>query len=154
MATMQSSPIDNPNHPDPIQDAQFYAGVPSRRFFAWVVDTVIVGIAAFLVGIASFGIGLILFPLTLLLMSVVYRTWTIGNASATWGMQLMGIELRDQRGHRFDARTALWHTLLYSVCIAFFVLQVVSIVMMLGSRRSQGLPDVLLDTVAINRPLH
>lgn len=50
----------------------------------------------------------------------------------------MGIELRRQDGTRFDLTAAFLHTALYTVCIGVMILQVASVVGMLGTRYGQG----------------
>jgi len=43
------------------------------------------------------------------------------------------------------------HTFFYSVSLAFFLMQIISMVLMLTTARGQGLSDHLLGTVAVNR---
>lgn len=142
--------------PDPDRDQRFYAGVPSRRLAAWVVDVIVtlgIGVPLALVfGLMTLGVGLALFPLILLGVGFFYRVATIASGSATWGMRLMGIELRRQDGTRFDLTAAFLHTALYTVCIGVMILQVASVVGMLGTRYGQGLPDLVLRSAMINRP--
>lgn len=142
--------------PDPDRDQRFYAGVPSRRLAAWVVDVIValgIGVPLALVfGLMTLGFGLALFPLILLGVGFFYRVATLASGSATWGMRLMGIELRRQDGTRFDLTAAFLHTALYTVCIGVMILQVASIVGMLGTRYGQGLPDLVLRSAMINRP--
>lgn len=142
--------------PDPDRDQRFYAGVPSRRLAAWVVDVIVtlgIGVPLALVfGLMTLGFGLALFPLILLGVGFFYRVATIASGSATWGMRLMGVELRRQDGTRFDLTAAFLHTALYTVCIGVMILQVASIVGMLGTRYGQGLPDLVLRSAMINRP--
>lgn len=145
-----------PGLPDPDLDRQFYSGVPTRRFFAWCIDFVlelVIGIPiAIFFGIATLGFGFLLFGVMLAVISFLYRVTTISNRSATWGMRIMGIELRRADGERFDFGTALLHTSLFTVSVAFVVLQLISCLSMVGSRYGQGLPDLILRTTMINRP--
>ena len=142
--------------PDPERDRQFYEGVQSRRLAAWVIDLFVILLAgvpvALVFGLATFGFGFALFPLVVAGVGFVYRTLTIAERSATWGMRVMGIELRRHDGTRFDLTTAALHTAIYSVAISIVVLQAVSCISMLSTRYGQGLPDVILRTTAINRP--
>lgn len=75
--------------PDPDRDQRFYAGVPSRRLAAWVVDVIVtlgIGVPLALVfGLMTLGVGLALFPLILLGVGFFYRVATIASGSATWG---------------------------------------------------------------------
>ena len=142
--------------PDPERDRQFYEAVQSRRLAAWVIDLFVILLAgvpvALVFGLATFGFGFALFPLVVAGVGFVYRTLTIAERSATWGMRVMGIELRRHDGTRFDLTTAALHTAIYSVAISIVVLQAVSCISMLSTRYGQGLPDVILRTTAINRP--
>lgn len=145
-----------PGLPDPERDRQFYEGVQPRRLAAWVVDVLIVlavGVPlAILFGLATLGFGFALFPLLVMGVGFLYRTATIAGGSATWGMRLMGIELRRADGSRLDFATALMHTAIYTVAFSVVLLQMASIVGMLATRYGQGLPDLILRTAMINRP--
>lgn len=142
--------------PDPDRDQQFYEGVQPRRLAAWFVDVLVVLVIgvpmALAFGLMTLGFGLALFPILVMSVGFVYRTATIAGGSATWGMRLMGIELRRRDGSRLDFGAALLHTAIYTVCFSVVVLQAVSVLGMLGSRYGQGLPDFLLGTAMINRP--
>lgn len=144
--------------PDPVLDRQFYTRVTSKRLVAWVFDAVIISIfaliATVIVALFTLGIGFLILPPIFLTTSFIYRSVTIGNRSATWGMRLMGIELRDRNGDRFDLSTGAIHTGLYLLSVATVIGWLISVIMMLGTPRGQGLPDMLLGSAAINRPLH
>jgi uncharacterized RDD family membrane protein YckC len=150
-----SGPMDG--LPDPDHDRQFYAGVPARRLAAWLVDftvTLAIGVPiAIVFGLATFGFGFALFPLVLASVGFLYRTATIASGSATWGMRFAGIELRRGDGTRFDLLTAVLHTAIYTVAFGVVVLQFISCLAMVGTRYGQGLPDIILGTTAINRPV-
>lgn len=150
-------PRQMPGLPDPDLDPQFYDGVPRRRLFAWCVDFVVIlliGVpVATMFGILTLGIGFLAFPFLLASVDFLYRVATISSGSATWGMRIMGIELRRADGARFDFMTALAHTALYTISFAFLISQLVSCVAMIGTRYGQGLPDIVLRTTAINRPV-
>ncbi|TPE53727.1 RDD family protein [Amaricoccus solimangrovi] len=143
--------------PDPELDPQFYRGVPARRFAAWLIDVAIilcVGVpVALLFGVLTLGIGFMIFPLILAAIGFAYRVGTISDRSATWGMRVMGIEFRRGDGQRFDFVTALGHVAIYTLSMAFVLVQLVSCLAMLGTRYGQGLPDIVLRTTAINRPV-
>lgn len=139
-----------PPFPDPERQPEFYAGVPAKRLFAWVVDMVLVFLLALLVVPFTAFTGLFFFPFLMLVIGFFYRVATLAGGSATWGMRLMAIEIRDARGHRLDFPTALLHTLGYTVSIAIFPVQLVSIVLMLVTSYRQGLTDHVLGTVALN----
>ena len=126
--------------PTPNCSADFYAGVPTKRLLAWVVDTVADRAfwparralhrlhRAVLLPAADAGRGL---PLPL--------GHDLGG-SATWGMRLMAIELRDAQRRAAATRcTAFLHTLGYTVSLGLFPLQLISIGLMLTTPRGQGL---------------
>lgn len=138
--------------PDPVSQADFYATVPTKRLLAWVVDVILlVVLTAIAVPFTAFT-GLFFLPFLYAVISFVYRVGTLSGGSATLGMRLMGIEFRTSRGERFDFGAALLHTVLYTIWISTFVLQLISIAMMLTTARKQGLSDIILGSAAINKP--
>ncbi len=137
--------------PDPLTQPEFYADIPMKRLLAWLVDTVMIVILCVLILPFTAFTGLFFFPVMVLVIGFVYRVTTLTNRSATWGMRLMAIELRNAEGERFGLPLAFAHTLGLSISFAMPLLQVISIVMMLVTARRQGLSDQLLGTVAINR---
>ncbi|MCO8144526.1 RDD family protein [Rhodovulum tesquicola] len=138
--------------PDPVLHAEFYRNVPAKRLVAWVVDTVLILLIALLALPFTAFAAVFVLPLFVALVGFVYRVVTLARGSATWGMRLMAIEIRNGRGERLDSQTAALHTLVYSLGMAFVLPQVVSVVLMLTGARAQGLHDMLLGTAAINRP--
>ncbi|RMF40327.1 MAG: RDD family protein [Alphaproteobacteria bacterium] len=143
--------------PDPERDAQFYDGVPMRRFIAWLFDLVFVGLITLgvLVAFTLPSLGLVFLASFLIWAAVdfIYRAATLARASATPGMRIMGIELRAGDGGRLDATTAILHTLLYYLCFGFVLVQIVNIALMLASAQGRSLPDLALGTAMINRPI-
>lgn len=137
--------------PDPDLQPDFYTNVPSKRLLAFVVDTlVIIGICLLILPFTAFT-GIFFFPFLMLVTGFLYRVITIANGSATWGMRLLAIEFRTHDGRPFDLSTATLHTLGFSISMAFFVLQLISMVMMVTSSSKQGLTDMVLQSVVINR---
>lgn len=137
--------------PAPETHPDLYADTVSKRFFAWVIDVVLVAIVTAAVLPFTAFIGLFFLPLLYAALSFLYRWWSLSARSATPGMRMTSIELRSRDGSRLDTATAFLHTAGYFVSIAVFPLQLVSIVLMLMSGRKQGLTDHVLGTVAINR---
>jgi uncharacterized RDD family membrane protein YckC len=138
-------------HPDPHYQPEFYADIPVKRLLAWVVDTIVVVALSLLVLPFTAFTGVFFFPLLLFTVGFAYRTVTLARGSATWGMWLMSMEIRDITGNRLDLQTAALHTLGFSVSFAMMPLQIVSIVLMLTTSYRQGLTDHVLGTVALNR---
>ncbi len=137
--------------PDPEYQPAFYDGVPTKRLLAWIVDTVVIILMCLLVLPFTAFTGVFFFPFLMLVLGFFYRWVTISAGSATWGMRLFAVELRQADGTRLDAATAFWHTLGYSVSMAFPLAQLASIALMLTGARGQGLTDHVLGTVALNR---
>ncbi len=147
-----ADPFMTDMQPDPERHAAFYDGVLSKRLLAWVLDMVLIGlVTAVIVPFTAFT-ALFFLPLLYLVVGFVYRWVTLAGRSATWGMRLVNIEFLDRNGQRFDAATALLHTLGYSLSMAFVLPQVLSVGLMLMSSRGQGLSDLVLGSVAINSP--
>ena len=138
-------------HPDPDTQPGFYDSMPSKRFFAWIIDTVLIAILCSLILPLTLFTGIFFFAGLMLVVGFAYRVLTLAGGSATWGMRLVGIEFRTQSGERFDFGAALLHTIGYSVSWSFPLLQVISVLLMLGSRKKQGLTDHIMGSVAINR---
>jgi uncharacterized RDD family membrane protein YckC len=134
-----------------VRHAEFYADVPMKRAFAWIVDTVLVTLMVIIIVPFTAFTAVFFLPLLWLSVGFLYRWASIAKHSATPGMRLMSVILLDRDGTRLDGATAFMHTLGYSVSMAFVLPQVVSVALMLFSRRGQGLTDMILGTVAINR---
>jgi len=136
--------------PDPDLHGDFYADVPLKRAVAWVIDAAVILALTLLAIPLTLFTALFFLPVLWLALSFAYRTVTLARGSATWGMRFMGIELRTFRGARFALPDAAMHTLIYTVCMAFVIPQIVSIVLMLTTSRAQGIPDLALGTAALN----
>ncbi|SMY09678.1 RDD family protein [Flavimaricola marinus] len=138
--------------PSPDEGAAFYAGVPLKRALAWVFDVVLIGlISAIAVPFTAFT-AIFYFPFLMLVLGFLYRWFTLAGGSATWGMRLMAIEIRQADGDRLSNQSAFLHTLGYSISVAVAPLQLISVIMMLVTARGQGLTDTVMQTAAINRP--
>ena len=96
-------------------------------------------------------LGLFVLPFLWLAVGFFYRVLTLAARSATPGMALMGIEFRNFDGQRFDKASAFLHTAFFTFFFGVVVVQVLSIILMLTTPRGQGLGDMLMGTVAINR---
>jgi uncharacterized RDD family membrane protein YckC len=142
--------------PDPDFDARFYEGVPSRRLVAWLVDFLVVAAISLVVipifGILTLGLGFFAAPAVYWSLSFLYRVATLSGRSATWGMQLMGIELRSANGERFGFGMAVAHVGLYSLSVFLTVPLFLSALAVLATRYKQTVHDILLRSAAINVP--
>lgn len=137
--------------PDPVGKPAFYQGVLPKRAIAWVIDVVLIGLLCVMILPFTAFTGLFFFPVLMLVVGFFYRWFTIANRSATWGMRMMAIELRDVRGLRLDSATAFWHTMGYTVSVITAPLQLISMAMMAFTSRGQGLTDHLLGTGMLNK---
>ncbi|MCA3488372.1 MAG: RDD family protein [Rhodobacter sp.] len=138
--------------PDPDRQAEFYADVPIKRALAWVVDAILIAIITMIVVPFTLFLSLFFLPALYLTISFLYRTISLARHSATPGMRLMAIEFRDRTGAKFDLGTAFLHTLGYTLTISTLLPQLLSMGLMLTTARGQGLSDLVLGTVAINKP--
>jgi len=137
--------------PDPVTQPEFYADVPAKRLVAFIVDTVVIIVLCLLVLPFTAFTGVFFFPVLMTVIGFAYRVVTITRDSATWGMWLVAIEFRGSDGRRFDLSLAFAHTLGLTISFALPLLQVASIVLMLTRPRGEGLSDLVLGTVALNR---
>lgn len=138
--------------PDPIHQSEFYSGIPAKRLFAWIIDVILVTLLTFLIGVLTLGIGLLFFVVFYVVIDFLYRWFTMSAGSATLGMRMMAIEIRNGFGERLNAGEAALHTLGFMISAGFFLPQMASIAMMLFGPAHKGLHDVILGTAAINRP--
>ncbi|MBK0398923.1 RDD family protein [Limibaculum sp. M0105] len=145
--------------PDPDRDPQFYAGVPLRRFFAFVVDTIVtlvimsaVGMVIALLGVLTLGVGFLAMPPAFALVAFLYRFTMLRERSATLGMLLAGIELRGPTGARLDGPLAAVHTLAFLATLFIPILLLIGAALMVFNPRRQMLHDLPLGTAMINRP--
>lgn len=142
---------DFTNLPDPSAQPEFYRDVAIKRFFAWVIDAVIIVGLTLLVVLFTAFTALLVLGIVSLVISLLYRWVTVASFGGTPGMRLMSIELRDRNGMRPGSVAAFWHAALFLTFKGFIIPQLISIAMMLTSERGQALHDGLTGIVAINR---
>ena len=137
--------------PDPQAQPAFYKDVPLKRLLAWGVDAVITALGCIVILPFTAFTGLFFLPLLFLVVGFAYRVITIANYSATLGMLLVSIELRQGNGMRMTAGSAFAHTLGYTMSWTVPVFQLISVIMMATTERGQGLSDMVLQTVMVNK---
>ncbi|NNE86577.1 MAG: RDD family protein [Silicimonas sp.] len=137
--------------PNPTSQAELYEDVPTKRFFAWIIDVVVIAVLTALVTPFTFFTALFFLPVLYAVLSFLYRWVTLTTGSATWGMRMVALEMRQSDGRPFTGSTAFLHTVGYVISVVTFPLQLISIALMLMSERKQGLSDMVLGTAAINR---
>jgi uncharacterized RDD family membrane protein YckC len=128
--TMANGPIvQTVNGPYQVE-AHLTRGVISRRFWAYLVDLIvimiwsgIVSIGIFMLGLLTFGLGWALFALVPL-TAIIYNAVTIGGSSqATVGMRFAGLRVVDaNNGGRPTGLAAAVHALLFYVAVSTFLL--------------------------------
>lgn len=139
------------HYPDPMQQSQFYADVAPKRAMAWMIDTVVTAfVVALFIPLTGF-LALFFLGGLYLVVNFLYRWIGLARHSATFGMRVMGVEFRDAQGYRIGGGLAFAHTLFYALSVAFVVPQIISVILMVATRRGQGLSDHVLGTVLINR---
>lgn len=136
-------------YPSPFS-SQDFACVPLKRAIAWIFDVVLIALLCTLILPFTAFTGVFFFPLMMLVVGFLYRWFTIAGGSATWGMRIMGIGLREINGAPLNSSLALAHTTGYTVSVAMAPLQLISCILMLFSARGQGLSDFVLGTTAVN----
>lgn len=137
--------------PDPQAQPDFYKDVALKRLMAWGVDAALTLLACIVILPFTAFTGLFFFPFLFLVVGFAYRTITIANGSATWGMRLFAIELRRASGEKMDAASAFAHTSGYTISWMLPILQLISVVLMASTERGQGLSDHVMGTVMINK---
>ena len=142
--------------PDPLREARFYEGVAQRRLLAFAIDAVAIAalglLCAAAFGLATFGVGFVAAAPVSLGVGFLYRALTLGRLSATPGMWVAGVELREAHGGGLSSWTAAAHTALYFACFFMVIPQVVSVWKMATTGTGRGLPDLALGTAMIHRP--
>lgn len=145
--------------PDPVLDSQFYEGVPTRRFVAFCIDMVaalalwcVVMVLGLFLTIITLGAGAPLLILAVSATDFLYRWFMLAERSATLGMLLTGIEIRDAAGQRMNALTGFLHVCGFYITVFFTPLLVIGWVLMAVSPHRRLMHDLPLGSVAINRP--
>ncbi|MEM7524406.1 MAG: RDD family protein, partial [Pseudomonadota bacterium] len=138
--------------PAPDAARLFSDGAPARRLIAFLIDVALVWGAAALFVLMTLGLGIFILGFVVAVIDFLYRSLTIGGRSATFGMRLMRVELRDGDGDRFSLAQAIGHTLLFYVSLTFVVVHLISVIMMAGSSMGRALHDLPFGSTVINSP--
>lgn len=146
--------------PDPAHDSQFYAGVPLRRLVAFAVDVVVGLVLTFcalfvgmIVTILSMGLAAGPTFLIMVMTGFLYRWIMLVKRSATVGMILTGIEVRDAQGERMTPQSAFLHTAGYYATILFPPLMLIGWCLMATSPYRRTMHDLFIGAAVINRPV-
>jgi uncharacterized RDD family membrane protein YckC len=144
---------------DPQTQPELFHGVLTRRFFAFLIDLVILSIPIVLgvifialFGIVTLGLGWLLFwlvsPLSVIWAILYYGLSLGGPHSATVGMRMMDLQLRTWSGEPGYFVLGAAHAVLYWISVS--VLTPFIVLIGLFNRRRQLLHDFVLGTVIIN----
>ncbi len=145
--------------PDPVRDSQFYEGVPMRRLVAFCIDVFvvlalwcIVLIFGLLISVLTLGLAAPLAVAVFAAADFLYRWAMLAERSATVGMLVTGIEVRDATGDRLNPVMAFLHVAGFYVSVFVTPLIVIGWLLMASSPLRRLLHDLVIGTVVINRP--
>src|ERR1700674_2526116 len=144
---------------DPLGQPELFRGVLTRRFFAFLIDLMVLSIPVILAvvfiavfGVVTLGLGWALFwlvsPASIIWALVYYGASLGGPHSATIGMRVMDLELRTWYGAPGYFLLGAMHAVLFWVSISFLTPLIVLVGLFNGRRRL--LHDIILGTVVIN----
>ncbi len=149
-----------PHELDPWLQPELYRGVLSRRFFAFLIDLVVISIPIILAvifiavfGVVTLGLGWSLFwlvsPATVIWAVIYYGASLGGPHSATIGMRVMDLQMRAWSGAPSYFVLGAMHAVLFWVSVSFLTPLVLLVGLFNGRRRL--VHDMILGTVVINR---
>ncbi|MGB3866066.1 MAG: RDD family protein [Xanthobacteraceae bacterium] len=144
---------------DPWAEPELFRGVLTRRFFAFLIDLVVLSVPIILAvifiavfGVVTLGLGWALFWLVSpasVIWAIVYYGMTLGGPhSATVGMRVMDLELRTWYGEPAYFLLGATHAVVYWISIS--VLTPLVLLVGLFNARRRLLHDFVLGTVVIN----
>jgi uncharacterized RDD family membrane protein YckC len=142
--------------PDSINSSEYFDGIPFKRVVAYIVDVFVIAIFAAAVAVIAFvpvvlTLGM-LKPFVVGVIALVplsYHTLLIGgDRSATFGMRLLGVEVRTMDGAKPGYVVALIQTILFYVTISLTTWLILLVALFNGKRRT--LHDFLCGTVIVN----
>ena len=144
---------------DPWAQPELFRGVLARRFFAFLIDLLVLSVPVILAclfiavfGVITLGLGWVLFWLVSpasVIWAVIYYGATLGGPhSATIGMRVMDLELRTWYGAPGYFVLGATHAVLFWVSVSFLTPLVLLVGLFNGRRRL--LHDIVLGTVVIN----
>jgi uncharacterized RDD family membrane protein YckC len=144
---------------DPWSEPELFRGVLTRRFFAFLIDLVVLSIPVILAvvfiavfGIVTLGLGWALFwlvsPASIIWALVYYGASLGGPHSATIGMRMMDLEMRTWYGAPAYFVLGAMHAVVFWVSVSFLTPAILLVGLFNGRRRL--LHDIILGTVVIN----
>jgi uncharacterized RDD family membrane protein YckC len=144
---------------DPSMQPELFRGVLTRRFFACLIDLVVLSVPVILgylfiavFGVITLGLGWVLFwiawPASVIWAIVYYGASLGGPHSATIGMRVMDLELRTWYGAPGYFVLGAMHAVLFWISVS--VLSPLVLLVGLFNGRRRLLHDIVLGTVIIN----
>jgi uncharacterized RDD family membrane protein YckC len=144
---------------DPWTQPELFRGVLTRRFFAFLIDLVVLSIPVVLAvifiaifGVITLGIGWALFwlvsPASVIWALIYYGASLGGPHSATVGMRMMDLQMRTWYGAPSYFVLGAMHAVLFWVSVSFLTPLVLLVGLFNGRRRL--LHDIVLGTVIVN----
>ena len=140
--------------PDPLDDPDLYDGLLWRRPMAYLLDALIVAVAAF---VLWFALGLLtilslglLFPVKVVALAVLpiaYHTYFIGAGGATLGMRFFDVEVRTWTGTRPGYPQGFLMTVLFYTTVTLTSWLILALCLFNDRRRT--LHDYLAGTLAV-----
>jgi uncharacterized RDD family membrane protein YckC len=146
-----------PELPDPATWPELFEGVLTRRVMAYIIDLVIMSIAAsvlviigLIAGFLTFGLAWLVLPFAIPLLILAYYAMTLGSpARATLGMQAMDIVLTPARGRPLDGWRILIHPIVFWITV--WVAWPLSLIIALVTPRREMVQDLVTGTLMIRR---
>ena len=149
----------SPHAFDPLSQPELFRGVLTRRFFAFLIDLLVLSIPVILAcvfiavfGVVTLGLGWALFwlvsPASVIWALIYYGASLGGPHSATIGMRMMDLEMRTWYGAPAYFVLGAAHALLFWVSVSFLTPAILLVGLFNGRRRL--LHDIILGTVIIN----
>jgi uncharacterized RDD family membrane protein YckC len=139
--------------PDPLDRPEFYDGLLWRRSLAFCIDACLLFAAVAVLWVFNILTFFILTTLILFFWAaplfILYDTLTVGSrAAATFGMRLLGIEMRTWEGQK----AGYLHALISSCLFWFLVPLTGGLILLVApfSNRRRHVHDMLSGTVVIN----
>ncbi len=144
---------------DPWEQPELFRGVLTRRFFAFLIDLLVLSVPVVLVslfiavfGLVTLGLGWVLFAFVApasVIWAIVYYGMTLGGPrSATVGMRVMDLEMRTWYGEPSYFLLGATHAVVYWISVSMLTPLVLLVGLFNGRRRL--LHDIILGTVVIN----
>jgi uncharacterized RDD family membrane protein YckC len=148
--------VDQPHAYDPVVQPQLFQAVIRKRFFAFIVDAIIISILTViayvvvaLLGIVTLGLAWLLFGLVFPVVGLGYNAITVGGRnSATIGQRMMGLTVPMWFGGKVTPLIAAFHALLFWFSLAIFC---PILLWCFFDPRKRCLHDILAGVLVVNR---